>query len=142
MDTVEPTVGHTHAYVLPDHTHEHSRWRRWSPVLAVLLLLGAAAYGVWRVEETSNQNDRQLAQQTAAIVHQSEANCRARDAQLRNQAASNATGRRFFVDLAQRLEEDGNLTAATYIRTELKKIPPLKPPPKANCDFPDTEIPG
>jgi hypothetical protein len=110
---------------------------RWRTTLGYGLFAVVMIFAIVRVESVSHANDQHIAETTRAIVAQTEANCRARDAQLRQAASSNAGGRKFILDLGKKLAEDGEMAASRFIRSELRKTKPIKPPPPANCDFPD-----
>lgn len=119
-----------------DHTHEHTGWAKWRPVLAFALLTLGLILAVVRVEQVGRRHDAQIRQQTATYVVQLEENCRARDQQYKATAARNAVGRKFFLKMAKAMRTDGDLRTAKYIEDELKAIlPPETPPPAANCNL-------
>lgn len=136
-----------------DHTHEHTGWTKWRPLLAFALLTLGLILAVVRVEQVGRRHDAQIRQQTAAYdaqirrqteayVVQIEENCRARDQQQRATAASNAVGRRFFLKMAKVMRTDGDLRTAKYIEDGLKAIPPPKAPsPTPNCNLTPEVIP-
>lgn len=121
------------------HTHEHTGWAKWRPLLAFTLLTLGLILAVVRVEQVGRRHDVQIRRQTEAYVAQIEENCRARDQQYKATAASNAVGRRFFLKMAKVMRTDGDLRTAKYIEGGLKAIPPSKAPPLSpNCNL--TEV--
>ena len=105
--------------------------------IAMIGVFGALAgmrYQSYEVGKVSESNREILVRMAA----QNEANCKARDTQLRAAAESNAVGRKFFLDLGKKLAAEGSPQSGKFIEETLRAIAPVPTPAKANCDFSET----
>jgi hypothetical protein len=109
---------------------------RWTPTIGYVLLALVLGFLIFRGEQVARRDNARIIALTNNAITQSESNCRIRDQQLRQAAASSAIGRKFIADMGKALATDGDARTAKFIADALRGIPPVPAPPaKVNCDF-------